>query len=344
MKALIISVFTLIGVIIGMYPSLSKPKPLWWKILAVFLVTAAIAMNLLPAVGGSWSEFIRIKNIDPTYVFNVEVLIDQKPVKSAEGWFIKGLSSDNHNVEMFFAADAASDAFNVGNTVICKLKYNSESDMAEVIGIESVNPWITLPYIPQFDQKIKIMNFHVAVAWVSVVAYLLSMIYSVQYLRKRDYDYDIKASSAASIGFMFTLLATITGAIWAKFNWGSYWNWDPRETSIFILLLIYGAYFALRSALDRDEIKARLSSVYSIIAFVTVPFLVFVIPRITSSLHPGSADEVNSGPILSGQTEMLNQVMQYTFGFSLMAFTVVFFWMFNLVVRSKKLEITILNK
>ena len=65
-----------------------------------------------------------------------------------------------------------------------------------------------------------------------------------------------------------------------------YWNWDPRQTSIFILLIIYGAYFLLRSAVEDEERRARMASVYSILAFISVPFLVFIIPRIYMSLHP----------------------------------------------------------
>jgi heme exporter protein C len=121
--------------------------------------------------------------------------------------------------------------------------------------------------------------------------------------------------------------------LWAKYNWGNYWNWDPRQTSIFVLILIYAAFFALRAAIDNPERKAKLSSVYSIISFITVPFLVFVLPRMASGLHPGSADDVNAGPLVSAQPNALDTNLVWGFGLSLFAFTVIYFWLFNLLVR-----------
>jgi len=101
-----------------------------------------------------------------------------------------------------------------------------------------------IPRIPALGDKARVLFFHVPMAWVTFIAFMTSMFYGIQYLRKKDIIYDFKASSAAGIGLMFCILATITGSVWAKFNWGSFWNWDPRETSINVLLLIYGEYFA----------------------------------------------------------------------------------------------------
>lgn len=187
-----------------------------------------------------------------------------------------------------------------------------------------------IPKIGILGDKARIIFLHVPTAWLSVLAFMLSMIYSIQYLRKRDFIYDIKAVSAAEIGFLFSILATITGSIWAKFSWGSFWNWDPRETSIFILLIIYGAYFSLRSAIDVPEQKAKLSSVYSIIAFVTVPFFVFIMPRIVESLHPD--------PIINTEGKInMDATMRIIFFSSLIGFTLLFFWILNIKIRLEKL-------
>jgi heme exporter protein C len=191
--------------------------------------------------------------------------------------------------------------------------------------------WYELPSIPGLEEKGRIIFFHVPTAWVTVVAFLVSMAYGIRYLRKGSLEDDIRSVSAAGLGFLFCILATITGSIWAKFNWGSFWNWDPRETSIFILLLIYGAYFALRSAIEGDEKRARLSAVYSIIAFVTVPFFIFILPRIVESLHPD--------PIINRQGQLhMNRTMFLIFMSSLSGFTALFFWMWNIAVRIGKLE------
>jgi len=196
--------------------------------------------------------------------------------------------------------------------------------------------WYELPVIPGLEEKARIIFFHVPTAWLSVLAFLTSMFYAVQYLRNRESIDDAKSSAAAGLGFMFCILATLTGAVWAKFNWGSYWNWDPRETSIFVLLLIYGAYFSLRSAVEVEEKRAVLSSVYSIIAAVTVPFFIFIMPRIMTGLHPGAkGDPEGAGPVIEFK---MSPTMRIIFFTSLIAFTLLFYWMFTLRVRAARLE------
>ncbi len=132
----------------------------------------------------------------------------------------------------------------------------------------------------------RIIYFHIPCAWIAVLAFIVSFGGSVAYLAKGKESHDHLASVSAEIGLLFTILATVTGSIFASVAWGSPWNWDPRETSIVFLMLVYFAYLALRWMIADPEKRARISSVYSIIAFVSMPFLVFVIPRITASLHP----------------------------------------------------------
>lgn len=164
---------------------------------------------------------------------------------------------------------------------------------------------------------VRIAFFHISVAWVSVLAFLLSAYWAAQYLRKRDIEYDWKSSASARLGLIFCLLATVSGAVFAKFTWGSYWNWDPRQTTIFILLLIYGAYMALRSAINDKEQQARVSAVYALLSFLTVPFLVFIIPRFYFSLHPE--------PVINSQGSLeMDSLMLYVLVFTLGACTTLF--------------------
>jgi heme exporter protein C len=191
---------------------------------------------------------------------------------------------------------------------------------------------VPIPYIPALGDKARIIYFHVPMSWISVLAFFMSMWFAIRYLKTKDLDYDTKTASAAGLGFLFCILATATGSLWAKFSWGSFWNWDPRQTSIFILLLIYGAFFALRSAIDSPEQKARLSSVYAIIAAVTVPFFVFIMPRLVESLHPD--------PIINTQGKInMDPKMLIIFLTSLAAFTFLFFWMLNLKIRLERIKI-----
>ena len=85
-------------------------------------------------------------------------------------------------------------------------------------------------------------------------------------------------------------------------TWGSFWNWDPRQTTIFVLLLIYGAYLTLRAALPEPERRARVAAVYALFSCLTVPFLVFIIPRFYFSLHPqpviNSSGHIDMDPVM----------------------------------------------
>jgi heme exporter protein C len=179
----------------------------------------------------------------------------------------------------------------------------------------------------------RIFFFHVPVAWVTVLAFLVAMVNSILYLSRKEPVYDLQAAISSQLGFLFAILATISGAIFARNAWGSFWNWDPRETSVFILLLIYGAYLALRSAIESEDRKANLSAVYSILAFITVPFLVFVVPRVFQSLHP-------TDTIVNSQIKFqMPPLVLIVFLSSLLGFSLLFFWIYNLEVK-----LTVLHK
>lgn len=173
----------------------------------------------------------------------------------------------------------------------------------------------------------RIFYYHIPQAWVCVIAFAMSMGYSIAFLKTKNIRYDDKAVEAARLGIIFCFLATITGSIFAKVTWGSFWNWDPRETSIFLLLLIYGAYFALRGAVEIEEKRAALSSVYSIFAFITVPFLIFVVPRLVPSLHP--EDSI----VDENMKFTMGPVVRTIFFTSLGLFTIIYLWLFNLGAR-----------
>ena len=197
--------------------------------------------------------------------------------------------------------------------------------------------WLEFPFIPGLEEKARNIFFHVPTAWTTVLAFLLSMFYGIRYLVKKKIDDDLKSVTSAGLGFMFCILATVTGALWAKFNWGSFWNWDPRQTSIFVLLLIYGAYFALRSAIDVEEKRATLSAVYSVIAGLTVPFFIFVLPRMVAGLHPGAkGDSSGSGPLF--ESKMMAANMRVLFYLGLIGFNLLYVWLFNLRLRVARLD------
>jgi heme exporter protein C len=190
---------------------------------------------------------------------------------------------------------------------------------------------LVAPLVPMLQETTRVLYFHIPSAWVTVLALGWSMVNSVLYLLRRDLRNDDHAASAAELGLVFCVVATVTGSIWAKSMWGSWWNWDPRETSIFFVLLIYAAYLALRGSIEGDEKRARLSAIYSILAFVAVPPLIFVVPRIYSTLHPD--------PIINGSGKIdMDPMIRWCFFSMLLGFTFLFSWLQSLRVRVFRLE------
>jgi len=175
----------------------------------------------------------------------------------------------------------------------------------------------------------RIFYFHVPQAWVAAIAFLIAVFFSVRFLQTKNIDYDIKASTACRLGLLFSILATITGSIFARMTWGEFWNWSEiREVSIFILLLIYGGYFTFRSAVSDEYTRAAFSAVMSILFGVAGIFLIFILPRIypVFSLHPNDSIIDESGVITMGSTVAL------IFALSLVSFTALFLWIYKISV------------
>jgi len=176
----------------------------------------------------------------------------------------------------------------------------------------------------------RVFYFHVPQAWIASLAFIVSMIYSIRYLRTRDIRYDIRAATANRLGLIFAILATVTGSIFARMTWGEFWNWtEIREVSIFVLLLIYGGYFALRAAVADPDTRANLAAVMSIIFAVAALFLIFVIPRVYGAFtqHPTDSIIDRGGQITMGPT------VRIIFFGSLAVFTALFAWIYRLSVR-----------
>jgi heme exporter protein C len=187
------------------------------------------------------------------------------------------------------------------------------------------------PLVPVLDATTRVFYFHFPAAMVTCVALGWSMLHSALYLARRDLVHDDHAAASAELGLLFCIAATVSGSLWAKAMWGAYWNWDPRETSIFFLLLIYAAYLALRGSLEDPVRRARLSAIYSCVAFVAVPFLMFVVPRVYFSLHPDPLFNTR------GKPDMDWRIMACA-GALVLGFTALFFWMLSLRVRLGRCE------
>ena len=176
----------------------------------------------------------------------------------------------------------------------------------------------------------RVIYFHVPLAMVSVVAFLYAGIASIIYIIGKNPVMPGKARNSAGIGLLCAVLTTLTGSLWAKTAWGSYWNWDPRETSIVFLLLIYVAYMSLYTSLKSNPNRGRISSVYLIMSMAVMPFFVFVIPRVYYSLHPDTL--INSEGVLK-----IDPAMRAALFISIAAF--IFLYIYIMGIKNKMLDI-----
>ena len=143
-----------------------------------------------------------------------------------------------------------------------------------------------VPHAKGLGPLTPILYFHVPMAWNGGLGLILSAVYSFLYLKNRRIADDTKAMAAAEIGLFFCVLATVTGSMWARGAWGAWWNWDPKQSSIVMLILIYGAYFVLRSSVESRTTRATLGAAYALFAALTVPLLMHLLPYYLKGLHP----------------------------------------------------------
>ena len=170
----------------------------------------------------------------------------------------------------------------------------------------------------------RIFYFHVPSAWVSFLAFFVVFVASIRYLWKRERKYDMAANSAAEIGVLFSSLVLVTGPIWARPVWNTWWEWSPRLTLFLILWFIYIAYLMLRNFVEDKERGARFAAVFGIVGFVDVP-IVFMSIRLWRDIHPRPV--IRSGG--------LEPDMWVAFSVSLFTFTLLFI---ALLINRIKLE------
>ena len=166
----------------------------------------------------------------------------------------------------------------------------------------------------------KVFYFHVAAGWVGMLSFLVAAFAGVAYLRTSHRKWDIVGLAAVEIGMVFAFINIVTGSIWARPIWNTWWTWDPRLTTATIMMLIYAAYFMLRSGIEEPDRRARFGAVYAIIGFLSVP-LTFFSARLFRTIHPIVIG--TNQPGAEGTFDMTG-TMLVTFLFSLLTFTFIF--------------------
>ena len=189
-----------------------------------------------------------------------------------------------------------------------------------------------VPRLNILNETIRSLYFHVPMWFSMVLLYGMSVYYSIKYLRNPIRELDVKSAAYANAGTAFGVLGMITGMVWANYTWGSPWHGDPKQNGAAIALLVYLAYFVLRGSLENEEQRARLSSVYNVFAFAAMIPLIFIIPRLTSSMHPGNGG--NPG----FNSYDLDSRMRLVFYPAVIAWFLIGLWIVSLRVRIMALQ------
>jgi len=167
----------------------------------------------------------------------------------------------------------------------------------------------------------KVFYFHVSAGWVGMLSFMIAAIAGIVYLIKKDSKWDLIGYSAVEIGIAFTMINVITGSIWARPIWNSWWTWDPRLTTATIMELVYFAYIMLRQGIDDPERRNRFSAVYAIVGFISVPLTFFSIRIFDRTIHPVVIGA--SGASAVGSFDMTPLMLQ-TLLFSIPVFSILF--------------------
>jgi len=191
----------------------------------------------------------------------------------------------------------------------------------------------TVPVLPILHETIRNVYYHVPIWFAMLFMMGYSVVYAIMHLAKNDVKSDIISDQAAQVGLFFALPGLLTGCMWAKFTWGTWWTFqDPKLNGVAIAVLIYLAYFILRSSIVDELKRARISAVYNIFAFVMMFVFIMILPRLTDSLHPG-----NGGNAKFAQYDM-NSNLRTVFYPAVIGWILLSFWILDV-----KKRIAILN-
>jgi heme exporter protein C len=189
-----------------------------------------------------------------------------------------------------------------------------------------------VPRLPILNETIRLNYFHVPMWFGMMFLFTYSAYSSIKFLRSQKIISDEHASESAKVGIVFGILGLLTGMLWGNATWGTFWTNDPKLNNAAIGLLIYSAYFVLRSSLEDDMQKARIGAVYNIFAYAVFIPLIYILPRMADSLHPGSGDNPTFRLF---DTSHNMKLVVYTAIFS---FMMLGWWFTTLLLRLKRIN------
>lgn len=196
------------------------------------------------------------------------------------------------------------------------------------------------PFVPILYETVRNTFFHVAIWMAMFVLLMVSLIYSIKYLRGQDMLHDAVAASFTHVAVFLGSLGMITGSIWAKTTWGTYWTDDPKLNMSAVAMMIYLAYSILRASMPDGERRAKVSASFNIFAFVAMIPLIFIIPRLSEldSMHPG-----NGGNPAFGGDDMDN-TLRMVFYPAILGYTLMGVWLSSILFRIRKIKLARLHR
>ena len=194
------------------------------------------------------------------------------------------------------------------------------------------------PRLDILNETVRVLHFHVPMWFGMFIVLGFSLTYSIKYLRNPTLLNDTIASETANVGILFGILGLVTGSIWARYTWNSWWNNDPKQTVSAITMLIYLAYVVLRGSVNDIDKRGKLAAVYNIFAFCAMIPLIFVVPRLFDSLHPSNGG--NEGFVVYDQLDNSLRVVFYP---AVIGWTLLGLWMAAIRCRLQMLRYRLLN-
>jgi heme exporter protein C len=191
---------------------------------------------------------------------------------------------------------------------------------------------LDVPRLPILNETIRALHFHVTMWFGMILMLMVAVVYSIKFLRSNDLRHDDIALEFTNAAILFGVLGIVTGMLWAKFTWGDYWSGDPKQNASAIGLLMYFAYLILRNSLTDVHQRARIGAVYNIFAFAAFIPLIFVLPRLTDSLHPGNG----GNPGFNAYD--LDSKLRMVFYPAIIAWTLLGTWISTIRVRLRRIE------
>ena len=184
----------------------------------------------------------------------------------------------------------------------------------------TVGLWLAFAAPEDYQQGItvRIMYIHVPFAWLAMMCYSIMAVSAIGTLVWRHPLADVALKAAAPIGAVFTALSLITGSIWGKPMWGTWWVWDARLTSVFVLFLMYLGLIALTRALDDPSRSARAAAIVTLVGFVNIPIIKFSVDWWNTLHQPASVMRLD-GPTI--HPSLLWPLLTMALGFTLLFFT-----------------------